>query len=83
MDGGFAAAATAATISFAHNNSQAGAQPVIVNGTAGFSYPHHNLTGAYIFTGAATGFLFASIVTLVKAAKHGRKALRLYNQRFE
>jgi hypothetical protein len=47
--------------------------------------PQHNtsLTGAYILTGVATGFLVATFIHMVRAAKHGDKAIKLYNQRFE
>jgi hypothetical protein len=73
----------AAVIEFANNNKHAGETTGFVNGQPAFIYQQHNLAGAYIFTGLATGFLTAAIITLVNAKKHGRKALRLYNKRFE
>jgi hypothetical protein len=81
--GGFAASGVAATLEFAHNNKHAGETTGIVNGQAGFIYQHHNLTGAYVFTGLATAFLFSSIINLVHANAHSEKALKLYNARFE
>jgi len=46
--------------------------------------PHNSsLTGAYIFTGVATAFLFTTFFHMVRASRHVDKALKLYNQRFE
>jgi hypothetical protein len=42
-----------------------------------------SLTGAYILSGIATGFLVATFVHLVHASRHADKAIKLYNQRFE
>lgn len=81
--GGFAASGIGAVIEFVHNNKRAGETTGIVNGTPTFIYQHHNLTGAYILTGVATGFLVSAIVNFTKASKHSKKALKLYNMRFE
>ena len=81
--GGFSAASTIAIIEYAHNNKLAGATTGNVNGQAGFIYEHHSLTSAYVFTGVATAFLTSAIINFVNVAKHGKKALKLYNQRYE
>jgi hypothetical protein len=79
----FVASSTGAVIEYAHNNKHAGETAGLVNGQAGFIYQQHSLTGAYILTGVAVGFLTTAIITAVNARNHTRKALRLYNQRFE
>jgi hypothetical protein len=81
--GGFAVSSFAAVIEYAHNNKHAGETAGLVNGQAGFIYQQHSLTGAYIFTGVAVGCLASTIITFVAAKNHSRKALRLYNKRFE
>ena len=80
---GFAVTGLIAGIEFAKNNKMAGETTGFVNGQPAFIYQHHSLTGAYIFTGVATAFLVSSIIHLSKAAFHGNKAIKLYNQRFE
>lgn len=80
---GFAASGIAAVIVFATHNKHAGETTGMVNGEPAFIYQHHSLTGAYILTGVATAFLTTAIINLVKAGKHSKNALRLYNQRFE
>ena len=81
--GGFAASSFAAIIEYANNNKHAGETTGFVNGEPAFIYKQHNLTGAYIFTGLATGFLVATIINFTNVFKHGKKAIHLYNQRFE
>jgi hypothetical protein len=81
--GGFAASSIAATIEYAENNKHAGETAGFVNGQPSFIYQHHSLTGAYILTGAAVGFLTTSIITLVSASHHAKQALKVYNHRFE
>lgn len=81
--GGVAVCGTAALIEFEHNNKFAGESTAIINGQPEFVYQHHSLTGAYVFTGLATAFLATEIITLINGAKHGHKALKVYNQRFE
>ncbi|MGZ3874433.1 MAG: hypothetical protein ACXVJD_16040 [Mucilaginibacter sp.] len=81
--GGFAASGIGAAIEYATHNKHAGETTGMVNGQPAFIYQPHSLTGAYILTGVATGFLTAAIINLVKAGRHGKKALKLYNQRFE
>ena len=81
--GGFAVSSFAAVIEYAHNNKHAGETTGLVNGQAGFIYQQHSLTGAYILTGVAVGCLVSTIITFVAAKNHSRKALRLYNKRFE
>jgi ABC-type Fe3+-siderophore transport system permease subunit len=81
--GGFAVSSFAAVIEYAHNNKHAGETTGLVNGQPGFIYQQHSLTGAYILTGVAAGFLTSAIVTFVTAKNHARKALKVYNQRFE
>jgi hypothetical protein len=81
--GGLAASTFAAVIEFANNNKHAGETTGFVNGQPTFIYQQHNLTGAYIFTGLATGFLFATIINWTNVFNHGKKAMHLYNQRFE
>jgi hypothetical protein len=81
--GGFAVSSLAAVIEYAHNNKHAGETTGLVNGQAGFIYQQHSLTGAYVLTGVAIGCLATTIITFVTAKNHARKALRIYNQRFE
>ena len=81
--GGVTASGLAAFFEFKNNSKYNGATTANINGQPQFVYQHHNETAAYIFTGIATGFLVAEFVTLIKAAKHGKKALKLYNQRFD
>ncbi|MBS1523826.1 MAG: hypothetical protein JST50_22680 [Bacteroidetes bacterium] len=80
---GAAIAGTAAVIEYSHNNKLAGATTGIVNGQAAFIYQHHSLTSAYIFTGAATALLTSAFINLIQAGKHGKRALKLYNQQYE
>jgi hypothetical protein len=72
---GFVGSSFGAVIEYVHNNKRAG-EP-------GFIYQHHNLTGAYILTGAAVGFLTSAIITAASARLHEHKAMHLYNERFE
>jgi len=81
--GGFTASGIVAFIEFKNSDKYNGATTAFVNGQPEFVYQHHDRTAAYVLTGVAVGFLVAEIVTFVKAAKHGRKAIKLYNQRFE
>ena len=81
--GGFALSSIGATIEYAENNKHAGETTGFVNGQPAFIYQHHSLTGAYIFTGAAVGFLTTSIITLISANRHAKQALKAYNHRFE
>jgi len=81
--GGLAVSGTWAVIEYAHNNKIASATPALVNGQAGFTYQKRSLTGAYVLTAVAAGFLTSAIITAVTAAHHTHKALGVYNQRFE
>jgi hypothetical protein len=81
--GGFVGSSTSAIIEFKNNNKNAGATTGFVNGNAAIIHQKHNLTGAHVFTGAATGFLFSSIFHLVRASIHSEKSIELYNQQFE
>jgi len=81
--GMFLASSLAATFEFIHNNKLAGASSGFVNGQAATIYQHHSLTGAYVLTGIATGFLIAGIVHLVNASHHTSKAVGIYNERFQ
>ncbi|TSJ43157.1 hypothetical protein FO440_02905 [Mucilaginibacter corticis] len=81
--GGFAASGTAATIEYATHNKSAGETIGVVNGKPEFIYQHHNLTGAYIFTGLASAFLVSTVINFVKAARHGKKSIKLYNAQYE
>lgn len=81
--GGIAVSAFAAALEFKNNSKYAGESIAVANGQSEFVYQHHNKTGAYVLTGVAIGFAIAEIVTLVKAGKHSKKALKLYNERFE
>ena len=83
---GFSTAASA--LFFHHSRVNMNNFPTagFVNGQPGFIYPpqhHTSLTGAYIFTGAAAAFFIATFVHFAKAAKHGDKALKLYNQQYQ
>ncbi|SHN24939.1 hypothetical protein [Mucilaginibacter sp. OK098] len=80
---GFGASSIAAVIVFATHNKHTGETTGFVNGQPAFIYQHHSQAGAYILTGVATAFLTSAIINLVKAGKHGNRALKLYNQRFE
>ncbi len=80
---GFTASGVGAFIEFKNNNKYAGATPALVNGTTGFNYQQHSNTGAYVFTAIATGFIFSTLFNFARAAKHNKKALELYNKRFE
>lgn len=81
--GGLAVSGAWAVYEYAHNNKIASATPALVNGQAGFIYQKRSLTGAYVLTAVATGFLTSAIITAATATHHTRKALRVYNQRFE
>jgi len=81
--GGLGVSGTWAVIEYAHNNKIASATPALVNGQAGFVYQKRSLTGAYVLTAVAAGFLTSAIITAVTASHHTRKALQVYNQRFE
>lgn len=80
---GFVASSFGAAIEYAHNNKDAGETTGFVNGQPEFIYQQHSLTGAYVLTGVAVAFLTSTIITFVTAGHHARKALRVYNQRFE
>ncbi|WP_183575658.1 hypothetical protein HDF18_17325 [Mucilaginibacter sp. X5P1] len=80
---GFAITSTVAIFEYAHNSKTNGATTAWVNGVPTFEYPHHSYTSAYIFTGLATAFITSTIINLVHASKHAKKALDVYNQRFE
>ena len=73
---GFGASTSIAIADFAHHSGEK-----LVNDEP--THQHNSLTGAYIFTGAATAFLSATIYHFIRSAKHGQKALSIYNQRFE
>ena len=80
---GFAITSIAAVVEYAHNNKMAGETTAIVNGTPEFIYQHHSLAGAYVLTGLATGFLVSTFINLAHVAKHGNKAIKLYNQQYQ
>ncbi len=80
---GLGASMIGATVEYAANNRHAGETVGLVNGQPGFIYQQHSLTAAYVLTGAATGFLISSVITYVSGRQHSRKALQLYNRRFE
>lgn len=80
---GCAISGIAAAIEFAKNNKNAGATSAIVNGQATFIYQHHSLTGAYVFTAAASAFLISTFVSFGEALFHRHKAIDLYNQQYE
>ncbi len=81
--GMFLVSSIGATIEYIHNNKLAGVSSGFVNGQATTIYQHHNLTGAYVLTGIATGFLIAGIVHMVNASHHVSKAVSIYNERFQ
>jgi len=81
--GGFAVTGAAAGIEYANHNKMAGETTGIVDGKAVFIYQHHSLTGAYVFTGIASAFLISSVVNFIEAAKHGKRALNVYNAQYE
>ena len=73
----------AAGIEYGKNNKGAGATTGFVNGQPAIIYQHHNLTGAYVLTGAATAFLASSFINLFRAGFHINKAIALYNQQYQ
>jgi hypothetical protein len=81
--GVFLASSTGATIEYIHNNKLAGVSAGFVNGQATTIYQQHSLTGAYVLTGIAIGFLIAGIVHMVNASHHTSKAVGIYNERFQ
>jgi hypothetical protein len=81
--GGVVLSTIGAAIEFANNSKYATETMGIVNGVSTPVYQKQSLTSAYVFTGIATGFLIANIINFTKVAKHNRKALKVYNQRFE
>jgi hypothetical protein len=80
---GSAITGLAAGLEYAKNNKMAGETTGFVNGQPAFIYQHHSLTGAYVLTGAATGFLFSSFFNLFRAGFHFNKAIQLYNQQYQ
>jgi hypothetical protein len=78
--GASAVTSAAALIAFKNTDKEAGATINYSNAT--IVYQQHNRTGAYVLTGAATAFLFSSFFNMIKAAQHGKKALKVYNERF-
>lgn len=78
--GAGAVSSFAALIEFKNNDKTVGAT---FGPDGSIIYQQHSHTAAYIFTGAATAFLFSSFFNMARAAHHGNKALKLYNQRFE
>lgn len=81
--GGFGVSTIVATILYATHNKHAGETTGIVNGQASFIYQPHSLTGAYVITGVAIGFLTSAIINFVHAHRHSERAMNLYNRRFE
>jgi hypothetical protein len=81
--GGVILSTVGAAIEFGNNNKYATETMGTVNGVPTPVYQKHSLTSAYVFTGLATGFLIANIINFTRAAKHSRKAIKVYNQRFE
>jgi hypothetical protein len=81
--GGFAVSSFAAVLEYTHNNKHAGETTGFVNGQPTFIYQQHSLTGAYVLTAVAAAFLTSTIITFATAKNHARKALKVYNQRFE
>ncbi|TWI95550.1 hypothetical protein JN11_04289 [Mucilaginibacter frigoritolerans] len=71
--GAFGISSLASVIAF-HNSSK---NAVTTMGTV------HNNSGAYIFTGIATAFLGSAIINWIYGAKHFKKSIKVYNQRFE
>jgi hypothetical protein len=43
----------------------------------------HNNSGSYVFTGVATAFLCTALINWISAAKHFKRSIKIYNQRFE
>ena len=80
---GFAVTGLAAGVEFGKNSKNAGVTTAFVNGQPTFIYQHHNLTGAYVLTGAATAFLFSSFYNLARGAFHANRSIRLYNQQYQ
>jgi hypothetical protein len=80
---GFAVTSFAAGVEFGRNSKNAGVTSAFVNGQPEFIYQHHNLTGAYILTGAATAFLTSSIINFARAAFHANRSIQLYNQQYQ
>ncbi|WP_259067892.1 hypothetical protein HDF24_18600 [Mucilaginibacter sp. X4EP1] len=88
--GGAAISSGIAIAEFAHHarvNLSNSPTVAYVNGYPSFVYPsplhETSLAGAYILTGVASALLVATFIHFARAAKHGDKALKLYNQRFE
>jgi len=79
--GGAGAAGIGAVIAFSHANKLNG---VTFNSSGtGFIYQDHSKTGAYVLTGAAIGFLTASITTWINGAIHAHRSISLYNQQYQ
>jgi hypothetical protein len=83
--GATAMSTTGAAIEFYKNSKSATATAAFVNGRPGFvySYPHNNKTFAYVLTGAAIAFATTAFITLVRGGKHAKKAVDVYNMRFQ
>jgi hypothetical protein len=87
--GGSALASTGAILEFAHHAKvNLDNMPVAgwVNGKPGFVDPpqHRNsLAGAYILTGVATALIVSTFMHFARAAKHGNRAIKVYNERFQ
>jgi hypothetical protein len=81
--GGFGLSTIAATIIYATHNKHSGESVGFVDGQPEFIYQKHSLTGAYVLTGLAVGFLTSAITNFVNGARHGNNALTLYNQQYE
>ena len=80
--GGFVAGSIGSLIAFAHSAKQSlNSSYTTSNGTIVDHEP--NFTARWVFTGIATGFAVAALINIAKAGKHGKKAIDLYNQRFE
>jgi hypothetical protein len=78
--GASAVSSFASLIEFKNNDKLAGAT---FGPDGSIIYQQHSHTGAYIFTGLATGFLFSTFYNIARAGHHGNKALKYYNERFE
>jgi len=81
FSGGAGVAGIGAVIAFSHANRLNGA--AFNSSGTGFVYQDHNKTGAYILTGAAIGFLTASITTWINGAIHAHRSIYLYNQQYQ
>jgi hypothetical protein len=81
--GGVVLSSIGAAIEFGNNNKYATETMGMVNGVPTPVYQKHSLASAYVFTGLATGFLIANIINFTRATRHSRKAIKVYNQRFE